>query len=105
MTRHSESRKEASMPTLLLTPKATTLIGTWYVMTMYEAGKSAQIAAEKTAYNLSILGLCETRWIESDCMQPSTGQTVIYSGHENTSLTSMRGVIDGVARKDPYTFA
>jgi len=36
MTRRSESRKEAAMPTPLLTPKATTLFGTWNVGTMYE---------------------------------------------------------------------
>ena len=52
MTRRCESGKEAAMPTPLLTPKATTLFGTWNVRTMYEAGKSAQIAAEMTAYNL-----------------------------------------------------
>ena len=57
MTHHRESRKEAVMPTPLLTPKATTLFGTWNVRTMYEVGKSAQIAAEMTAYKLSMLGL------------------------------------------------
>lgn len=52
MTCRSESRKEAAMPTLLLTSKAPTLFGIWNVRTMYEAGKCAQIAAEMTAYNL-----------------------------------------------------
>ena len=53
--------KEAAMPTTLLTPKAITLFDTWNVRTMYEAGKSAQIAAEMTTYSLSILGLWESR--------------------------------------------
>ena len=77
MTHYRESRKEAVMPTPLLTPKAATLFGTWNVRSMYEAGKSAQIAAEMTAYNLSILGLCEARWPKSGCIQLSTGQTVL----------------------------
>ena len=104
MTPHSESRKEA---TLLLTPKATTLIGTWnfqsstvvenkllllLLLLLYEAGKSAQIAAEMTAYNLSILGFCETTWIESGCIQLSTEQTVIYSGHEDANASQTEGV-------------
>ena len=49
MTRRCEGQKEAAMSTPLLTPKATTLLGTWNVRTMYEAGNSAQIAAEMTA--------------------------------------------------------
>ena len=73
------------MPTPHLTPKATTMFGTWNVRTMFEAGKSAQIAAEMTAYNLSILGLCEIRWLESGCIQLSTGQTVLYSGHDSAN--------------------
>ena len=85
MTHYRENRKEAVIPTPLLTPKATTLFGTWNVRTMYEAGKSAQIAAEMTAYNLSILGLCKTRWQESGCIQLSTGQTVLHSGHDSAN--------------------
>ena len=92
MTHHRESRKEAVMPTPLLTPKATTLFGTWNIRTMYEAGKSAQIAAEMTAYNLSILGLCETRWLESGCIRLLTGQTVLYSGHDSANASHTEGV-------------
>ena len=80
------------MPTPFLTSKATTLFGTWNVRTMCEAGKSAQIGAEMTAYNLSILGLCETRWIESGCIQLSTGQTVLYSGHDDANAPHTEGV-------------
>ena len=79
------------MPTLLLIPKATTLFGTLNVKTMYEAGKCAQIAAEMTAYNLSILGLCETRWLESGCIQLATGQTVLYSSHDGTNVPQTEG--------------
>ena len=92
MTHRRESRREAAMPNPLLTPKTTTLFGTWNVRTMYEAGKAAQIAAEMTTYNLSILGLCETRWIESGCIRLSTGQTVLYSGHEDSNAPHTEGV-------------
>ena len=92
MTQYRESRKEAVMPTPLLTPKAATLFGTWNVRSMYEAGKSAQIAAEMTAYNLSILGLCEARWLESGCIQLSTGQTILYSGHDSANAPHTEGV-------------
>ena len=78
------------MTTPLLTPKATTLFGTWTVRSMYEAGKSAQIAAEMTAYKLSILGLCETRWIESGRVRLSTGQTVLFSGHDDANAPTQR---------------
>ena len=90
MMLYRERRKEAAMLTTLLTPKATTLFGTWNVRTMYEAGKSAQISAEMTAYNLSILGLCETRWLESGCIQLSIGQTVLYSGHDSANSPVQR---------------
>ncbi len=47
MTHRCESQREAAMPTFLLT-QTTTLFGTWNVRTMYEAGKAAQIDAERT---------------------------------------------------------
>ena len=59
---------------------------------MYEAGKAAQIANEMTTYNLAILGLCETRWTESGCMRLSTGQTVLYSGHNHADAPHTEGV-------------
>ena len=92
MTHHRETRKEAVMPPPLLTPKVTILFGTWNVRTMYEAAKSAQIAAEMTTYNLSILGLCETRWLKSRCIQLLTGQTVLYSGHDSANASHTEGV-------------
>jgi len=54
-------KAERKRPTPLLTPKTTTLFGTWNVRTMYKAGKAAQIALEMTTYKLSILGICDTR--------------------------------------------
>ena len=101
MAHYRESQKEAMMSTPLLTPKATTLFGTWNVRTMYEAGKCAQIAAEMTAYNLSILDLCETRWLESGCIQLSTGQTVLYSGHDSVNVPIQRELDSCLCRKLP----
>ena len=92
MTHHRENRKEAVMSTPLLTPKATTLFGTWNVRAMYEAGKCAQIAAEMTAYNPSILGLYKTRLLESGFIQLSTGETVLYSGHDSANAPHTEGV-------------
>ncbi|KAH3721162.1 hypothetical protein DPMN_064079 [Dreissena polymorpha] len=46
MTHAGESIQEASPPTSLLTTKAKTRIGTWNIRTLYESGKSAQVARE-----------------------------------------------------------
>jgi len=59
---------------------------------MYEAEKSGQIAAEMTSYNLSTLGLCETRWIDSEYTQLSIGQTVLYSGHDDANAPHAEGI-------------
>ena len=65
MTRTGESRKEATFTTTILLTTATIKIGTWNVMTMYEQGKTAQVAAEMRAYKLDILGISEARWTKS----------------------------------------
>ncbi|KAH3700957.1 hypothetical protein DPMN_075939 [Dreissena polymorpha] len=51
MTQVGESLMEASLPTHLLSIKATTKVGTWNVRTtMYETGKAAQAATEMKRY-------------------------------------------------------
>ena len=52
MTQYSESRHEAVMPTPLLKPKRTTKIATRNVRTMYETGKTAQMAREMENYKI-----------------------------------------------------
>ena len=47
------------MPTTLLSTRKNLNIGTWNVRTMYEAGKTAQVAVEMRRFNLALLGLCE----------------------------------------------
>ena len=60
----SESRMEAA-PQNLLSLRTVTQVVTWNVRTMYEIGKSAQIAAEMWRYKRAVLGLCVTRWTRS----------------------------------------
>ena len=92
MTRAGESLREASSPTSLLTTKAKTRIGTWNIRTLYESGKSAQVAKEMESYNIKVLGLCETRWNGSGQNRLSSGETIIYSGHEDMEHDHTQGV-------------
>ena len=59
---------------------------------MYEAGKSVKIAKEMERYNLDILGLCETRWTQAGKVKINSGQTIIYSGHEEDNAPHTEGV-------------
>ena len=77
-----ESQKEATMPMTLLSTRKTLNIGTCNVRTIYEAGKTAQVTAKMRRFNLAVLGLCETRWTQSGQLQSTTGQFILYSGHE-----------------------
>ena len=65
MTPCSESLTEAARPTPLLTPRKQTRIATWNVRTMFETGKTRQIAREMKNYKIGILGLSETRWLQT----------------------------------------
>ena len=95
MTQGGESRKEATKPRNLLSTRRTTRLGTWNVRTMYEAGKALQVAREMKAYQLDILGLCETRWTNAGECQLASGETILYSGHleENSPHTEGVGVL------------
>ncbi|RUS73880.1 hypothetical protein EGW08_018350 [Elysia chlorotica] len=66
MTQASESLREASLSTVLLTTKTKTRTGTWNIRTLYETGKIAQVSKEMKEYSLKILELCETRWTGAD---------------------------------------
>ena len=65
MTLPSQTRKVAGKPIHLLTSRKSILVGTWNIRTMFQAGKAASIAKEMVRYNLSVLGLAETRWTQS----------------------------------------
>ena len=80
------------MPMTLLSPRKTLNIGIWNVQTMYEAGKTAQVTAEMWRFNVAVLGLCETRWTQSGQLQLTTGELILYSGHEEEDAPHSEGV-------------
>ena len=92
MTPCSESREEATSPIPFLSSKKISKVGTWNVRTMFEANKAAQIARERPAYNITVLGLCETRWTQSGQVRLNTGETILYSGHEEEDAHHTEGV-------------
>ena len=102
MTCWGQSRKEASVQTTLLSTRTTTTIGTWNIKTMYEAGKAAQVSAEMRRYNITLLGLSETRWLQAGQSRLTTGELLLYSGHEDENAAHTEGVaimLSGTAQK------
>lgn len=93
MTQCSETQKEAARPTPLLTPRKTTRIATWNIRTMYEAGKTVQVAQEhRRNYNISLLGLCETRWLQAGQLRITSREMMLYSGHTEEGAPHTEGV-------------
>ncbi|KAK7107318.1 hypothetical protein V1264_015265 [Littorina saxatilis] len=88
----SQSNPEAVRPTTILTTRTTTTIGTWNVRTMYETGKSAQVAAEMRRYNLNIMGISEARWTGSGQKRLISGELLLFSGHEQEDAAHTQGV-------------
>ena len=101
MTQDGESRKEAILPTTILSTRATIKIGTWNVQTMYQAGKTAQVAKEMKAYGLDVLGISEARWTGSGHLLLDSGLKLLYSGHEGKDAphTSTEGVVRMLSKK------
>ena len=92
MTTHMENRKETVRPKLLLTPRRPTPVATWNVRTMYAGGKTAVIAEEMRRYNLSLLVLGETRWLQTGQVKLASGESILYSGHPDDSAPHTEGV-------------
>ena len=92
MTQCSESRKEAARLTPLLTPRTLTRLATWNSRTMYENGKTVQVAREMKRYKIRVLGLCETRWIQSGQLRLSSGEQLLHSGHIEEGAPHTEGV-------------
>lgn len=65
MTQCSQSRRDAVRPTPLLTPRTITKIATWNIRTMFETGRTVQVAQEMRNYSIPLLGLSETRWLQA----------------------------------------
>ena len=91
MTHRSESQTEATVQNLLST-RAITNIGTWNIRTLFETGKTAQVSTERRRYSIAVLSLCETRWTQSGQIRLSTGETLLYSGHEEENSPHTEGV-------------
>ncbi len=81
-----ESRKEATKPATLRSFRRIN-IGTWNVRTMYESGKTAQVATEMRNNNLTLLGISEARWNQAGQRRLMTGELLLYSGHEESDVT------------------
>ena len=81
--------------TTLLTTRKTLNIRMWNIRTMFESGKTAQVAREMHNYNLVLLGLCETRWKQSGKLRLTTGEMVLYSGHDHTLRDQQAGFRPG----------
>ena len=92
MKLHSQSRKDAGGPTSLLSTRKTFTIGAWNVRTMYETGKASQIAREMRTYKLNILGLSETHWTGTGQLTLSSGEVILFSGHNEEDAIHSQGV-------------
>ena len=60
--------------------------------TIYEQVRCANISKEMKEYNIKILEFCETRWVQARQTRLSTGETIIYSGHEDSDAPHTQGV-------------
>ena len=92
MKRTSRTRKEADLQMNLLFPKTVTRIGTWNVRTLYETGKSAQVAREMDRYGMEVLGLSEVRWTSCGQVTLASGHILLYSGPPNENDEHRNGV-------------
>ena len=92
MTSSGESRKEATRTTPIISTRTTTNIAAWNVQTMYQTGKLYQVEKEFERYNLSILGISESRWKGKGKRKLSGGKLLLYSGKENEKAAHEYGV-------------
>ncbi|XP_068191506.1 craniofacial development protein 2-like [Antennarius striatus] len=67
-------------------------IATWNIRTMFTAGKMTVIVDEMRRYNISILGLCETRWLQTGEVKLISDESILYSGHSDENAPHMEGV-------------
>ena len=92
MTLGSESRKEAVWPTPLLNSRKPIRLATWNIRTMFETGRTTQVAREMKRYNICLLGLSETRWLQAGQQKLASGETLLYSGHSEEGAIHSEGV-------------
>ena len=93
MTPGSESQDlEAARHTTIISTRTTTTIGAWNVRTMFEKGKTAQVAVEMRKNKLTLLGISESRWTGSGQRRLATGEMLLFSGHEEEDAPHTLGV-------------
>ena len=58
-----------------------------------------QVVWEMKSYNNLVLGLSETKWLQSGQKKLSSGEVMLYSGHEEDSAPHTEGVAFVLSRK------
>ena len=91
MKTHTENHMERVRRNLL-SPRQPANIATWNIRAMFTAGKTSVIADEMRRYRVSILGLCETRWLQSGEVKLVSGESILYSGHADEKAPHTEGV-------------
>ncbi|VDO60364.1 unnamed protein product [Schistosoma margrebowiei] len=59
---------------------------------MWDTGRAPQIAAEMRRYNLEVLGISETHWRQVGQQRKTSGELLLYSGHEEENAAHTQGV-------------
>ncbi|VDO53775.1 unnamed protein product [Schistosoma margrebowiei] len=59
---------------------------------MWDTGRAFQIAAEMKRYNLEVLGISETHWTQVGQQRLTSGELLLYSGHEEENAPHTQGV-------------
>ncbi|VDP43876.1 unnamed protein product [Schistosoma margrebowiei] len=59
---------------------------------MWDTGRAFQIAAEMRRYNLEVLRISETHWTQVGQQRLTTGELLLYSGHEEENAPHTQGV-------------
>ena len=84
---------ETHEPMAIISTRTTIItLETWNVRTMFEAGKTAQVAAEMRNYILTVLGISETGWTGSGQRRLATGMLLLYPGHKEDNAPHAQGV-------------
>ena len=57
------------------------------------------VAMEMKRHNISLLGIVETRWIQTGQFRLSTGKLILYSGHTHNGAPHTEGVVFMLSRQ------
>lgn len=79
----SESQLEAGCMKSILRTRTKLKIDFWYVRTMFERGKQAEVIREMRNNKLHLLGISECRWSDFGNSTTNSGEAIIYSGRRN----------------------